>query len=629
MMEKLFRAWAIALCIATASFGGMALAQSIPNAQGQLQITRAITLKVDPFGGEFSQYVSQLTFSDYTPTYTFRWELKGPQYGSGRYVVRDQNNTVIKTGPVNMAGKNVGFFTLRLRDLPERPQYRVTMEGLVNGQPAGTPSTIVTMTFQELEVVPFNFTGLGITAVLDRHDTPGVTGAVSCSPTHFAEWSAGVRRTDSTVKVQNDDLWHIGSNTKAITVAMIAKLVEEGHFDWDTTVWDLVYEKQLLPKSTSAFPLLFSTIDDHFKGVTVDRLAAHRSGMIMPGSIDSTTRGSSAYFRDPKAFRGSIIAQMLNRPHGGTIGEWRYGHGNFMMLGHLIENVRGKRYEQVIREEIFAPLGMTTANFGMPTDRALTPGGQTFPFSRNPSGDPWRDQYSNALNVDTLEHTNGHLYDVEASGGPRPDIDNRALPPVWNPAGGAYMSSKDYLKFARLIIDGQYGDLSLQPSSIAMIQSAYMRQDRVPTPGPEPVDPSYGWAWGQGWDGGWGQVLSHGGSYFRFVTTARVYVDSGFAAVATVNVEGDINDPDEKPGDNASNDAMRQLIADAKRSCATIVANEKPDLIRRPLRIQRPTADRRRLEGPNLRSSDGREATDERAPITEDVELYDTEVGRN
>jgi len=52
---------------------------------------------------------------------------------------------------------------------------------------------------------------------------------------------AGVRRNDGKDAVTQDDVWVIGSTGKVMTVAMIARLVEQGTLSWDASL------EQMLP----------------------------------------------------------------------------------------------------------------------------------------------------------------------------------------------------------------------------------------------------------------------------------------------------------------------------------------------------------------------------------------------
>lgn len=48
--------------------------------------------------------------------------------------------------------------------------------------------------------------------------------------------AVGVRRVGAATSVTTEDRWHLGSNTKAFTATMVARLVEQGRLSWETTV---------------------------------------------------------------------------------------------------------------------------------------------------------------------------------------------------------------------------------------------------------------------------------------------------------------------------------------------------------------------------------------------------------
>src|SRR5207248_3810584 len=47
-----------------------------------------------------------------------------------------------------------------------------------------------------------------------------------------------------------------------------------------------------------------------------------------------------------------------------------YSNAGYSIAGHMAEKVTGKSWEDLMREKIFRPLGMTTAGFGAPGTRA-------------------------------------------------------------------------------------------------------------------------------------------------------------------------------------------------------------------------------------------------------------------
>lgn len=50
---------------------------------------------------------------------------------------------------------------------------------------------------------------------------------------------SGKTRSDAGRSLAPTDRWHIGSNTKAMTAALYARLVEQGRCRWDASVADL------------------------------------------------------------------------------------------------------------------------------------------------------------------------------------------------------------------------------------------------------------------------------------------------------------------------------------------------------------------------------------------------------
>jgi CubicO group peptidase (beta-lactamase class C family) len=77
---------------------------------------------------------------------------------------------------------------------------------------------------------------------------------------------AGVRKKGKRVPVAPDDLWHLGSDTKAMTATLVGLLVQEGALTWDTRVADV-------------FPELAGEFHPDCKAVTVRQLLAHRGGL--------------------------------------------------------------------------------------------------------------------------------------------------------------------------------------------------------------------------------------------------------------------------------------------------------------------------------------------------------------
>jgi len=81
-----------------------------------------------------------------------------------------------------------------------------------------------------------------------------------------SEAVAGVRARDNPVPVRKSDLWHIGSDEKAMTATLIARLVERGTLSWDTPLFRLI-------------PELAQSMRADYRNVDIKELLSHRAGL--------------------------------------------------------------------------------------------------------------------------------------------------------------------------------------------------------------------------------------------------------------------------------------------------------------------------------------------------------------
>ena len=80
---------------------------------------------------------------------------------------------------------------------------------------------------------------------------PAIAAAVVTSAGIQFVGAVGVRERGTDIPVTLDDQWHLGSDTKATTSTLIAKLVERGQLKWDTTLAEVFLE--LAPKMNPDF----------------------------------------------------------------------------------------------------------------------------------------------------------------------------------------------------------------------------------------------------------------------------------------------------------------------------------------------------------------------------------------
>ena len=165
------------------------------------------------------------------------------------------------------------------------------------------------------------------------------------------EWSGvrGVRQAGGTDAATLDDRWHLGSNTKAMTAAVFARLVDQGRARW------------AMPLS-QAFP--GATLDAAFADVTVDDLMRHKAGL-----TDAAMPTPNVARADPRSAieqRAAVVDSALSKPPTGTKGTFAYANINYVLVGAAIERISGQSWEEMTASELFQPLGLGSAGFGAP-----------------------------------------------------------------------------------------------------------------------------------------------------------------------------------------------------------------------------------------------------------------------
>ncbi len=169
-------------------------------------------------------------------------------------------------------------------------------------------------------------------------------------------WSGvrGLRQAGGTDPATLEDRWHIGSNTKAMTAAVFARLVEAGRARWTLTC-------------AGAFPAL--TLDPAWREVPLTALMSHRSGLVDGAVIGlDWLRTARADPRSLPEQRAAIAAAAFARSPTGRPGAFAYSNAGYILVGAAIEAITGQAWEDVMRAELFQPLGMASAGFGPPPD---------------------------------------------------------------------------------------------------------------------------------------------------------------------------------------------------------------------------------------------------------------------
>lgn len=162
--------------------------------------------------------------------------------------------------------------------------------------------------------------------------------------------SAGTYGIDDTTPVDQNTVFEAGSITKVFTNLLLAKLVVDGKIDLDAPITNYLPEGTVVPQGDG-------------KPISAFDLATHTSGLVgLPEAI--TGRGAD----DPYTGFGKaallewIAGQTLAHPVGAN---FVYSNSGTALLGQAIEHVAGKSYADLVKDEIFTPLGMNASSLSL------------------------------------------------------------------------------------------------------------------------------------------------------------------------------------------------------------------------------------------------------------------------
>ncbi|MBL0948919.1 serine hydrolase domain-containing protein [Brevundimonas sp.] len=335
-------------------------------------------------------------------------------------------------------------------------------------------------------------------SVFERFAPVGLGAAIISREGLVGSGVRGPRRKDGTEPVRTTDAWHLGSNTKAMTAVLFARLVEQGLANWDLKIVD-------------ALP---GAHDPAWAEVSVVELMQHRAGLRDGDALGQawlmTARGDPATLPEQRL---AVAQKALASAPDGTPGRFLYGNANYMVAAAALEAITGQDWQAMMVEQVFDPLGLTSAGFGAPPEPA-----------------PWGHR-----------EVGGRVTPLPPS---HPGSDN---PAAMGPAATVHMTLEDYGRFLAVFLND--GRPLLQRESIAQLTR--------PAEGPPPA---YGCGWivlDQPWAGADGttpgRVLAHDGSNTIWYASAMVAPARGLALIAVSN--------DGTAGAQACPALLRALIA--------------------------------------------------------------------
>ena len=302
----------------------------------------------------------------------------------------------------------------------------------------------------------------------------------------------GIRSMEGATPVTLDDRWNLGSDGKAMTATMVARLVERGLLRWDAPLSEML-------------PELAADMRPEYRDVTLLELMSHRAGL--PENL-SDLAYFQTFFTDSRPLPEQRLAYLrravAEAPIGPARGEASYSNTGFILAGAIAERAAGKPFAELMQQEVFAPLGMTSATYDQTPEAG-----------------------------EAVGHIDG-----------RPAVETEGNPEMLTPAGGMRMTLADWARFCMDQMAGEHGQGRLLTAETYRL---------LHTPR---GDTAFAMGWGAAPQiaGRAGPVLTHGGSdgtWFAFVV---LFPGSGNGVLVVANAAGSMG------GDAAVISAARAAI---------------------------------------------------------------------
>lgn len=218
--------------------------------------------------------------------------------------------------------------------------------------PTGPRPPFPTRAFADLteQKVPEELAATLQATLRDAADGYGVTATVMSAA---GTWTGAVGHAEGRTPMPPDAQFAIGSVTKSIIAAQVMQLVEAGDLALDDPVADH------LP----------AWVHLDTNGATIRHLMAMRSGL-SDYVTDEMFEGLEAHPRRGETWR-EVLAR-VGTPHADPGTTYEYNNTNFMLLGVMIQHVRGRPLAEVLRSGVLAGEGLDRLIF-QPGERPTPP----------------------------------------------------------------------------------------------------------------------------------------------------------------------------------------------------------------------------------------------------------------
>lgn len=185
-----------------------------------------------------------------------------------------------------------------------------------------------------------------VDAVVAQYAVPGLALAVVRDGEIVYQTTRGERRVGTGEAIDSQTLFKIASLSKAMTTAVLARLVDRGLLRWDDPV------RKHLP----TFAMHDPWVSEHMQ---VRDLLIHNSGL-------APFAGDLLLWPEPNGYNRSDILNALPylKPLDSFRSRYRYDNILYVVAGEVAAAAAGLPFETLLQQEVFAPLGLSHCTVG-------------------------------------------------------------------------------------------------------------------------------------------------------------------------------------------------------------------------------------------------------------------------
>jgi CubicO group peptidase (beta-lactamase class C family) len=191
-----------------------------------------------------------------------------------------------------------------------------------------------------------NYAEHKIHQIIKRHHLPSVAVALIDDQNTVWQDTFGWANIEEKIPARSDTVYKLWSVAKVFTAIETMRLVEEGRVDLDAPLTEYIPDFSIQSRFPDSEPITIRSILTHHSG-----LPRHSYHPRMPGAGDDKLLGKMA-----RSMKDGHLAFPVDS-------RYKYSNIGSDILGHIIQESRGKSYAFYMQEDLLGRIGMDDSSF--------------------------------------------------------------------------------------------------------------------------------------------------------------------------------------------------------------------------------------------------------------------------